>query len=118
MPSSNRPPAIRSRLDSSLASTTGLRNGKTNTPVPSLIRVVRVATAASKVSEFEDWERRIDPEKDMVPHPDRIEPQLFGFGSIGDQRLRIRHFRKGREVPHRQAKGVREDRHHDTPQAV
>src|SRR6266849_2761179 len=51
MPSSKRPAASRSRLASSLASTTGLRNGSTSTPVPSLILVVRAATAASKVSE-------------------------------------------------------------------
>ena len=51
IPSSSRPPAIRSRLDSSFASTTGLRSGKTSTPVPSLIFVVCAATALSRVSE-------------------------------------------------------------------
>ncbi len=51
MPSSSRPPAIKSRLDNSLASTTGLRSGKTKTPVPSLILLVRAATALNRVSE-------------------------------------------------------------------
>ena len=51
MPSSNRPSAIASRLANSLANTTGLRKGSTRTPVPSLIRLVRAASAVNRVSE-------------------------------------------------------------------
>ena len=51
MPSVSRPLEIWSRLESCLASTTGLRDGRTRMPVPMRISVVRAATAVSTVSE-------------------------------------------------------------------
>ena len=50
-PRTSRPPEMTSRLPSALAATTGLRSGSTSTPVPSLIRRVRAATAPSMVIE-------------------------------------------------------------------
>ena len=47
MPKISRPPDIWSMLEICLASTTGLRSGSTRIPVPSLIVVVRAATAVS-----------------------------------------------------------------------
>ncbi len=47
---SRRPPDSRSRLASSLATTTGLRPGSTRTLVPSLSRRVRPAATASAIS--------------------------------------------------------------------
>ena len=50
-PRTRRPPEITSRLPRALAVTTGLRRGSTSTPVPSLILLVRAATAPRVVIE-------------------------------------------------------------------
>ena len=40
-----------------------------------------------------------------------FETQRLSLKSVVDQPLRIGHFRPGRKIPHRQAEGVRKDRH-------
>src|ERR1700746_837610 len=79
MPSSSRPPAIRSRLDTSFASTPGVRRGHHSTPGAQLYLRCSRRHRAEQEEGVDDWKGRIHTQENVVPHPDRIEPQLFGF---------------------------------------
>ena len=106
-----RPSERWSMLESCLASVTGLRRGRTRTPVPIFKRLVRAAMPVSTVSELMIGKVRLNAKQYVVPYPDRVVAELLDADAILDELFRVGHFRIGGEIARGDAKRLGETLH-------
>ena len=100
MPTMRRPFDIWSMLESCFASTSGFLSGKTSTPVPSLILLVRAATAVRSVNDSMMGKCGSTPSR-IWSHTQRdSKTQLLHGDAIFDERRRVGEFGIRGEIPH------------------
>ena len=86
-------------LESCLASVTGIAEGQHEDAGADLETARARGDAGQNGKGINNRKIRFDAEQNMVPNPDRIVTELLDLDAIVDERLCVRHFWIGGEVP-------------------